>query len=644
MFRTITKIIGRVLLTLIALLLLVVLLLQTEFFQNFLISKVTKQLSEDLKTEIKIKHVSFSFFNKMNLEEMLVRDQKKDTLLYAGAFKLRITDWFFLKDHIDLKYIGLENATIKTVRKDTVWNYQFIIDHFASPKPQKKKTGSKSVSLSLQKIDFDNVTLSKTDFWNGQNINLHIGALTIDARKVDFVKSIFDIRYINIDRLAFKLYDYHALKPKKDRPYYDPSTGEMYYNEGGITIHSDSIKISNSEVSLWKELKNRGVKVELDTRHLTFSKLNVTAKAFNFNKDTISARINLQGRERSGLDIKHLKADFRLTPQIMEFKHFDLKTPKSQFRDYLAFHFKDFNKDFGDFENKVGLEGHFVHSTVHTDDIAYIEPSLKSWNKNIQLTTDLKGIVYDFALKNSLIKMDEHSYISGDLAMKGFPEFDTAHMNLQHLVIQTTRAEAAPVAPIFKDIKSPNFDAMGVMLFRGNFVGTVHDFFTEGNFSTAIGSLYTKAHLTFPEKGEPRYVGSITTKQFNIGKFINSDAIGEVDFDGTFDGSSYKLSNAKSTLKGHFKSIEVNKYPYSNVDINGTIQKKYFTGTLNISDSNASVLSNIQVDFNGKAPKFNIIGDIQNVALQKLNFTKDNFVLTGLFDLDFEGNNIDDYI
>jgi len=620
-----------------------VLLLQTEFFQNALIGKVSKKLSQDLHTEISIKHVSFSFFNKMNLEEMLVRDQRKDTLLYAGAFKLRITDWFFLKDHIDLKYIGLENAVIKTFRKDSVWNYQFIVDHFASPSP-KKQTKSKPISLSLQKVDFNNVTVSKTDFWNGQNINIHIGNLMVDARKVDFAKSIFDIRYVQIDKLAFTLYDYHSLKPKKERPYYDPKSGEMYFNGGGITVHSDSIKITNSAVSLLKELKDRGVKVALDTRHLVFSKLNINAKSFSFNKDTISARVNIQGHERSGLDIKHLKADFRLTPQIMQFKHFDLKTAKSQFRDYLAFHFNDFNKDFADFETYVGLEGHFVHSTVHTDDIAYIEPSLKSWNKNIQLTTDLKGIVYDFVLRNSLIKLDNHSYISGDLGMKGFPEFDTAHLNLQHLVVQTTRAEAAPVAPIFQTIKNPDFDAMGVMLYRGNFVGTVHDFLTEGNFSTAIGSLYTKAHLTFPQNGEPHYKGSITTKQFDMGKFIHSGAIGEIDFDGTFDGSSYQLASAKSSLKGHCNQIEVNHYRYSDVDINGTIQKRYFTGTLNINDSNANVLSNIQVDFTGKAPKFNIIGDLQHVALQKLNLTKDNFILTGLFDLNFEGHNIDDYI
>ena len=73
------------------------LLLQTELVQNFLITKVTARLSKDLHTEVRIQHVSFAFFDKMDLDGALIRDQNKDTLLYAGSMKLRITDWFFLQ-------------------------------------------------------------------------------------------------------------------------------------------------------------------------------------------------------------------------------------------------------------------------------------------------------------------------------------------------------------------------------------------------------------------------------------------------------------------------------------------------------------------------------------------------------------------
>ncbi|HRH60773.1 MAG TPA: hypothetical protein PL045_09405, partial [Chitinophagaceae bacterium] len=107
MFKKFLKILWRSFLVLLGLLLLVWLLLQTSPVQNFLVGKVTTRLSADLHTEVRVKNVSFSFFDKMDLNGVLLRDLSKDTLLYAGTMKVRITDWFFMRDSADLTYIGL---------------------------------------------------------------------------------------------------------------------------------------------------------------------------------------------------------------------------------------------------------------------------------------------------------------------------------------------------------------------------------------------------------------------------------------------------------------------------------------------------------------------------------------------------------
>src|SRR3954466_4724922 len=106
--RKFFKIFLRVLLGIFILVLLLWGFLQTEMGQNWLAGQITKRLSRDLQTRISIKHVKIGLFNfnKMDLEGVLVEDQKRDTLLYAGKFQVRITDWFFFKDKADLKYIG----------------------------------------------------------------------------------------------------------------------------------------------------------------------------------------------------------------------------------------------------------------------------------------------------------------------------------------------------------------------------------------------------------------------------------------------------------------------------------------------------------------------------------------------------------
>ena len=125
--------------SILGLLLFLWLIIQTSFVQTFIVKKVTKRLSNDLHTEVRIDRVSLALFNSMNLEGTLVKDLRKDTLLYANKVKLRITDWFFLKDELVLKYVGLEDAYVNMHRKDSVWNYQFLVDYFSPTTPKEKK-------------------------------------------------------------------------------------------------------------------------------------------------------------------------------------------------------------------------------------------------------------------------------------------------------------------------------------------------------------------------------------------------------------------------------------------------------------------------------------------------------------------------
>src|ERR1700729_393490 len=129
-------------------------LFQLPAVQTWLIKQVTEKLSKGLNTTVSIRHVDFSFFNKMILRDALVEDRNRDTLLFAGSAKVQITDWFFSKEKAQLEYIGLNDVTVKLQRKDSVWNFQFLADYFASPN---KKDTSKGIELDLKKVVLSNI-------------------------------------------------------------------------------------------------------------------------------------------------------------------------------------------------------------------------------------------------------------------------------------------------------------------------------------------------------------------------------------------------------------------------------------------------------------------------------------------------------
>lgn len=638
------KIVARVFLILLALLVLCWLLIQTETVQNFVIGEVTARLSKELHTEIRIKHVSLSLFNRVDLEGTLVRDQQKDTLLYAGKLKVRITDWFFWKDKADLKYIGLEDALVKQTRHDSVWNYQFIADYFASTDTVTKKPHKEGLQLNLKKIDLKNVDYRKTDAWVGENMHVKVGSLLLDADNIDFKKSIFQVNEIQLDKPVFVIQDYDGLRPPRDPRKKQPKDTGMYFNGGDIFVQVGLLKLTNGTFSIGK-LKPNSDPGLFDGSNIMVTKLNGTVKGYVFNKDTMRANIELSAHERSGLEVKKLKAHFRFTPQIMEFAKLDLHTNRSQLRNYYAMKYKDFNKDMSDYINKVDMEAHFTGSEVSSDDIAFFAPELNSWKKQVAMTGRFFGTVADFTVKDMFLRSGGATYVSGTLGMKGLPDIDKTVISLTGANLQTNYVEASAFIPPLKGMNDPNLSALGNLQYKGNFNGTIYNFVTNGNISTSLGGMYTNIGMTFPTRGEPTYNGTLVTQQFDLGKFIGVSSIGKVSFNGKIAGSSFLLGKIKTTLNGTFQQLTFNDYDYTNIVFNGTIQKKNFHGELKTNDPNFDFTSSIEIDLNDSVPKFNVLGDLAHSNLQNLKLLPGQKVqLSGLFDLNFRGKNIDEFI
>ena len=79
-------------------------------FQNYLAQKAAKILSDKIKTKVEIAHIRIDFLNHLLIQGVLVEDQAKDTLLYAGELQVRLSDIIFSKDVPTIHYVGLQNT------------------------------------------------------------------------------------------------------------------------------------------------------------------------------------------------------------------------------------------------------------------------------------------------------------------------------------------------------------------------------------------------------------------------------------------------------------------------------------------------------------------------------------------------------
>ena len=640
--RKIWKILRYTLLILILLLVASWLLIQTPFVQNWLVGRVTAKLSRNLHTRVSIDHVDFSLFSKMLLEGVLVEDHQKDTLLYAREARVNITDWFFLKDTVVLKYIGLDEATIKLQRKDSVWNYQFLADYFSSSSP--RDTTNKEMELDLSKMALTHIHLIKKDGWRGEDMDLRLSALDLDADQLDFSRKTARINSLEFTNPRFSIVNYtgNRLIPPDTTVTVRNDPQQLRLNPAGWDIVARHVTIRNGSFSDDK-LADTHPNKYFDGSHINFYSVNGDFTNLRLNKDTITSRLVLTTKERSGFEVKNLSAQIKWFPEAMEFAKLDLQTGRSHLRNFFAMRFRTLD-DMSDFITKVRLEADFNDANVDSDDIAWFAPELKNWKKRIRLTGQIKGTIMDLHGKNLVLIAGKNTLLNGDIHMTGLPDINKTFIEFKSNDFRTTYQDVVTLVPQIKSITQPRIDRIEWLRFKGNFTGLITDFVTNGTIETNLGSLTTNVNMKISGSKPSIYSGNISTDNFNLGQFLDNDQIGKISFRGKVNGKGLKSATLDATLDGTVLNLDFNNYTYQNIQINGNVAQKKFNGRLISADPNLTASLNGLVDFSQEHPKFDFEADVSKADLTKLHFIGKQVEFNGKFRVNFTGDNIDNFL
>jgi len=632
-------------LSLLFIIVLTAILVNTTPFQNFLVRIVVGQLSKELHTKVAIRHVDFGLFNTMNLKGVYIEDQiNNDTLLYAGKIKVNITDWFFLKDKIELKYLGLEDATIDLHRIDTTWNFQFLADYFGTSSASTKK--KKKVELLLNQVDLKDVNFRQRDEWRGQDLELTVGELSLNADEINLSEKKVHINTLQIDNPLFRIYDYPGRRPpvkvapvskqKKDSlqtPFnadgWDLVIGELIMHNGAF---KNDIK------------RNRKAYDYFDDSHIHFFAINGNLKKVVLQQDTLTADLRLSTKERSGFVVNSLTSKFRMEPGAMIFDKLDIRTPYSHLSRYYSMRYDNFDDDMSDFITNVKLEGKFTKSTLHSRDIAYFAPELKKWNKLITINGDVKGTIDNLSAKNFEIESGKDTRLIGNIKMNGLPDIDSTYIDFRANDFRTSYKDAVALIPDLKTITSPQISAIDYIQFKGSFTGFLRDFVTYGTIQTNLGTITSDINMKIPHRGVPAYSGKIATGNFQLGKLLEVNELGAISFEGNIKGKGFSSATLNTALDGNFAALEYNNYNYQHITVNGNMEKKLFNGSVKINDPNVIAELDGDIDFNGSKPEFNFFANIQRGNLKALNFSKADMNVIGKFDMNFNGNNIDNFL
>ncbi|HUH73584.1 MAG TPA: translocation/assembly module TamB domain-containing protein [Chitinophagales bacterium] len=276
------------------LVLLLIILLQFPFFQTKVAHYATDWLSEKVQSKISIDKIDINFLDRVTAKGIYIEDLEGDTLLYAADLKVNISLFGILKKDINLENIDLKNSVIHLKQdKDSVFNYQFIIDAFAS----EEDTTSSSYAIKVGKINLENIHASAKILSGDFQLNLKSTSLKMNNMDLD--EMLFDIQKIHIDQLQVraKLFD-----PIEDLP--TPvlkdtivQNIEFPLKDLGMKILVESVEISNSTIFYQNGTIAKGKyfnpnDIDLQALNLEIKNIQVDENKAQLEVENLSAQLN----------------------------------------------------------------------------------------------------------------------------------------------------------------------------------------------------------------------------------------------------------------------------------------------------------------------------------------------------------------
>jgi uncharacterized protein involved in outer membrane biogenesis len=200
------KIVLYIVCSILLLVLVAIVYLNTPWGQNFVRVRAQAYLRNKLKTEVSIGHLGYGLPKYIVLNDVLVLDRSGDTLASVAELKIDINMLRLLRKEVDIQKLVLSgaHAHIYRNRQDTDFNFTYIINAFTGkPDPNKvKDTTPSSLRIDLDRVVFNDIHFRFDDHAGGNLFALNLANLDLSMKKLDLDKMLFHIKSLSVTGLS----------------------------------------------------------------------------------------------------------------------------------------------------------------------------------------------------------------------------------------------------------------------------------------------------------------------------------------------------------------------------------------------------------------------------------------------------------
>jgi hypothetical protein len=612
------------------------LVLQVPFVQNIVVQQITKRLSAQTESQVSLKRIQFNIIKGVLIDDFLIKDMENDTLLFAHQFDLELNRNFLhiLDRELYVNKIRLEHCHIYSYTKAGKEQSEFgrVMKSLLGNNQDKEE--KQIFSINLNELDLQSVSYHEENANTGSSFAAIVRNALIKVNLLDFETNSFDITHLVLlepdirisggkKSMIEKLEEEDNKKknalqlPNIQLQKFEIKDGRFAYNAHGSGAYSD------------EEFNPKNVRIH--NLNLDFAHILLNSNA------TLSLDINQFGL-RSGDNFvleEFSSKNIYLAGNGIIFPNLRVKTDRSVITRDL---WLDFNKidDLKDFGNRVLIRSNMEGTEISMEDFAYFYPGFKNSaiyknhrDKSMYVSGRITGRLLNISGTDMSVSIPGVIDLEGNIRLR---DMNNTEQMLVGLRVNKLITDVRNLGTLIPGFRAPaNFYKLGRFNFSGSFDGFLSDFVARGTLKSQIGSAEMFMQLDVKDGIEKaRYLGDLELKQFQLGRWIGNPDLGKISSRIRIrDGVGLTFESAKANLNAQISAFEYKNYLYSNILINGELEKYRFQGSFVSADPNANIYFDGNIDMAGDNYLYDFIANIGNIDLQSLNFVDYPFSLAG---------------
>ncbi len=228
----------------------------------------------------------------------------------------------------------------------------------------------------------------------------------------------------------------------------------------------------------------------------------------------------------------------------------------------------------------------------------------------------------------------------GKIGIQNIMDIDNAYFDIKADKLQLSYADVNGLA---NGALPPEMSNLGNLSYNGSFEGSIYEFYIKGRLLTSIGNLQTDSYVKFNQDYSfANYRSQSGLEQFDIGKLIGNEQIGEVSLDGYIEGSGLTIESLVADIEAQVEKATFQGYAYQNVNIDGKFQELQFIGNLQSADPNARLTFDGVLNFNRPNLVYQFEATVDTLNLQTLGLLEQDLRIHNLqIQSDLKGSDLD---